>query len=204
MMKLVNADERGLRDAALVLRNGGVVIYPTETVYGLGCEPSNPDATRRVCEIKGRADKPLPLICADTKSARRVVEFNAAAEKLVERFWPGPLSLVLPSKVDYPIWVTRHKPTLAVRVPGHEAARRLAGLCGGVIVSTSANRSGEEPPRTAQGAIEQIGSKVDVVVDGGITPGGESSTVLDLSSEELWVLRSGPVSSEDILKALRA
>jgi L-threonylcarbamoyladenylate synthase len=73
-----------------------------------------------------------------------------------------------------------------------------------VLVSTSANRSGEEPPRTAKGAIEQIGSKVDVVVDGGTTHGGEPSTVLDLSSEELWILRSGPVSSEDILKALRA
>jgi len=203
-MKLVKDDDRGLRDAALVLRNGGVVIYPTETVYGLGCEPSDPDATRRVCEIKGRADKPLPLICADTTSARRVVEFNSSAEKLVERFWPGPLSLVLPTKVEYPTWVTHHKTTLAVRVPGHEAARRLAGLCGGVLVSTSANRSGEAPSRTAQGAIEQIGSKVDIVVDGGITPGGEPSTVLDLSSEELWVLRSGPVSSEAILKALRA
>jgi L-threonylcarbamoyladenylate synthase len=203
-MKLVKDDEQGIRSAALVLRNGGVVIYPTETVYGLGCEPSDPDAARRVCEIKGRADKPLPLICADVKSARRVVEFNAMAEKLAERFWPGPLSLVLPSKVEYPMWVTHRKTTLAVRVPGHEAARKLAGLCGGVLVSTSANRSGEEPSRTAQGAIDQIGSKVDIVVDGGTTPGGEPSTVLDLSSEELWVLRSGPVSSEDILKALRA
>jgi len=203
-MKLVNADDLGLRDAALVLRNGGVVIYPTETVYGLGCLPIDPDATRRVCEIKGRADKPLPLICADTRVAKGVVEFNAAAEKLVERFWPGPLSLVLPSKVDYPIWVTHHKPTLAVRVPGHDVARRLAGLCGGVLVSTSANRSGEEPPRTTKGSIEQIGSKVDIVVEGGTAPGGMPSTILDLSSEELWILRNGPISREDILGALRA
>lgn len=203
-MKVLKADEQGLREAAAVIRAGGVVIYPTETVYGLGCEPSNPDATRRVCEIKERADKPLPLICSDAKVARRVVEFNAAAERLVERFWPGPLTLVLPSKVDYPIWVTRYKPTLGVRVPDHETARRLAELSGGVIVSTSANRGGEAPSRTAQGAIDQIGKKVEIVLDGGTTPGGEPSTALDLSGEELWILRSGPISGEDILKVLRA
>lgn len=200
----MKADEQGLRESAGVIRSGGVVIYPTETVYGLGCEPSNPDATRRVCEIKGRADRPLPLICSDIRAARRVVEFNAAAERLVERFWPGPLTLVLPSKVGYPVWVTRHKHTLGVRVPGHETARRLAELSGGVIVSTSANRGGEPPSRTAKGAIDQIGLKVDIVLDGGTTPGGEPSTVLDLTGEELWILRAGPVSGEDILRVLRA
>jgi len=202
-MKLVNADEQGLRDAALAVRAGGVVVYPTETFYGLGCEPSSPEATRRVCELKERADRPLPLICSDVKTARRVVEFNAAAERLAERFWPGPLSLVLPSKVDYPVWVTRKGATLAVRVPGHEVARRLASLCGGVIVSTSANKSGKEPPTTASGAVEQLGRSVDVVVDGGRTHGGEASTVLDLSGEELWILRAGPVKGEDLLRALR-
>ena len=202
-MKLVNADEQGLREAALAVRGGGLVVYPTETFYGLGCEPSSPDATRRVCEIKGRADKPLPLICSDLKAARMVVEFNAAAERLVERFWPGPLSLVLPSKVEYPVWVTRKGSTLAVRVPGHEGARRLASLSGGVLVSTSANISGREPPTTASGAVEQLGRKVDVVVDGGRTAGGEPSPVLDLSGEELWILRAGPIKGEDILRVLR-
>jgi len=202
-MKQVNADEQGLKVAALAVRNGGVVVYPTETFYGLGCEPSSPDATRRVCEIKGRADKPLPLICSDLQTARRVVEFNAAAERLAERFWPGPLSLVLPCKVEYPVWVTRKGSTRAVRVPGHEVALRLASLCGGVIVSTSANISGREPSTTAAGAVEQLGRMVDVVVDGGRTPGGEPSTVLDLSGEELWILRAGPIKGEDILSVLR-
>jgi len=203
-MKILEPDEQGLREAAAVIRAGGVVIYPTETVYGLGCNPGDPDAARRVCEIKERADKPLPLICSDAKVAKRVVEFNDAAERLSERFWPGPLTLVLPSKVDYSIWVTRHNPTLAVRVPGHETARKLAELSGGVIVSTSANRGGEPPSRTAQGAIDQIGKRVDAVLDGGTTPGGEPSTVLDLSGEEMWILRKGPVSGEEILEALRA
>jgi L-threonylcarbamoyladenylate synthase len=202
-MKVLKADEQGLREAATAIRAGGTVIYPTETVYGLGCDPGNPDAARRVCEIKGRADKPLPLICSDIRDAKRVVEFNTTAEMLVERFWPGPLTLVLPSKVNYSIYITHHKPTLGVRVPGHETARKLAELSGGVIVSTSANISGEEPSRTAQGAIDQIGKKVDIVLDGGTTPGGEPSTVLDLSGEELWILRVGPVSREEILEALR-
>ena len=202
-MKILGADEQGVSEAAKVIRVGGVVIYPTETVYGLGCEPSSPDATRRVCEIKGRADKPLPLICSDTRVARRVVEFNAAAELLAERFWPGPLTLVLPSKVDYPVWVTRHMRTLGVRVPSHEVARRLAELSGGVIVGTSANRGGEPPSRTASGAVDQIGRKVDIVLDGGMTPGGEPSTVMDISGEELWILRKGPISGEEIREALR-
>lgn len=202
-MKIVKPDEKGLREAATTMLAGGVVVYPTETFYGLGCLPSDPDASKRVCEIKGRADKALPLICGSVEAARRIVEFNAAAEILAHRFWPGPLTLVLPSKINYPMWVTHGKQTLAVRVSGNEVARRLASMSAGVIVSTSANKSGETPPRTAKEAADQIGRKVDIVVDGGMTPGDKPSTILDLTSEELWILRSGPVTGEQIVKALK-
>ncbi|MBN2336294.1 threonylcarbamoyl-AMP synthase [Candidatus Bathyarchaeota archaeon] len=202
-MKVVKPDEEGLKLAATTMLTGGIVIYPTETFYGLGSVPSDPDATRRVCEIKGRADKPLPLICGDENMARRIVEFNVAAEVLAQRFWPGPLTLVLPKKIDYPIWVTHGKKTLAVRVPGHDVARRLASMSAGVIISTSANKSGEAPPRTAKEAMSQFGRTVDVVVDGGVTPGGLPSTVLDLTSGELWILRSGPVTGKQITDALK-
>ena len=202
-MKVVKPDEQGLKEASVRMLTGGVVVYPTETFYGLGCVPSDPDASRRVCEIKERADKPLPLICGDLQAARRIVEFNAAAEILAERFWPGPLTLVLPKRIDYPLWVTHGTKTLAVRVPGSETARRLARLSAGVIVSTSANKTGKTPPRTAKEAIAQIGREVDIVVDGGETPGGLPSTVLDLTSDELWILRAGPVTGDQIVKALK-
>ncbi len=202
-MKIVKADEEGLRFAAETMRNRGVVIYPTETVYGLGCIPSDPDATKRICEIKGRAENPLPLVCGDIEMARRVVQFNATAEKLAEAFWPGPLMFVLPSKVVYPMWVTHGKKTLGLRVPGAEVPRKLAQLAGGVIVSTSANISGEPPATTAKEAISQTGFKVDVVVDGGPSPGGKPSTIIDLSGKEMWILRSGPISGSQIMETLK-
>ncbi len=202
-MKIVKADEEGLRIAAATMRNGGVVIYPTETVYGIGCIPSDPDATMRVCEIKGRAENPLPLVCSDIEMARKIVQFNATAEKLAEAFWPGPLMFILPSKVVYPMWVTHGKKTLGLRVPGAEVPRKLAQLAGGVMVSTSANISGEPPAITAKEAISQTGFKVDVVVDGGPSPGGTPSTILDLSSKEMWILRSGPITGSQIMEALK-
>ena len=202
-MKIVKADEEGITFAAKIIRDGGVVIYPTETVYGLGCAPSDPDATKKILQIKQRADKPLPLICSSIEVARRIVKFNPTAEKLAERFWPGPLSLVLPKIMDYPIWVTLGNTTLAVRVPGEEVSRRLAELSAGVIVSTSANKSGANPPLTAKEAINQIGKEVDVVIDGGPTQGQLPSTVLDLSSTEMWIVRSGPITASMIKEALR-
>ena len=202
-MKIVKADEEGLRIAAATMRNGGVVIYPTETVYGLGCIPSDPDAAKRVCEIKGRAENPLPLVCSDIEMARKVVQFNGAAEKLAEAFWPGPLMFILPSKVVYPMWVTHGKKTLGLRVPGAEVPRKLAQLAGGVIVSTSANISGELPATTAKEALSQTGFKVDLVVDGGPSPGGKPSTIIDLSGKEMWILRSGPITGSQIMEALK-
>ena len=201
-MEIVEASEENIRKAAVIIRLGGVVIYPTDTVYGLGCDPANVDATRRICEIKGRADKPLPLACSDVETARRIVEFNPIAERLAERFWPGPLTMVLPARVDYPIWVTHGARTLGVRVPDHQVARRLAKLSGGVIVSTSANKSGDPPPKTAQEAAEQIGEEVDLILDAGPAPLRQPSTVIDLSGDELWIIRPGPIRADDIKRAL--
>ena len=202
-MKIVKADDEGLRLAAATMKNGGVVIYPTETVYGIGCIPSDPDAAMRICEIKGRAENPLPLICGDIEMARKVVQFNVTAEKLAEAFWPGPLMFILPSRVVYPMWVTHGKKTLGLRVPGDEVPRKLAELAGGVIVSTSANKSGELPATTAKEALSATGFKVDLVVDGGPSPGGKSSTIIDLSGKEMWILRSGPITGTQIMEALK-
>lgn len=202
-MKIVKTDEEGIKYAASVIRKGGVAIYPTETVYGLGCAPSDPDATKRILQIKQRADNPLPLICSSIEMARIIVQFNPTAEKLAKRFWPGPLMLVLPKKLDYPIWVTRGKNTLGIRVPGSEVSRRLAELSAGVIVSTSANKSGANPPITVQEAINQIGKEVDVVIDGGPSLGQLPSTILDLSGSEMWIIRSGPITGKMITDALR-
>jgi L-threonylcarbamoyladenylate synthase len=156
-MKVLPATEENIEKAAAIIKKGGVVVYPTETVYGIGCAPYNAEAAERVCYVKGRADKPLPLACADADDARGIVEFNPAAERLAERFWPGPLMLVLPARIEYSVWVTHGAKTLGVRVPDHDVARRLAELSDGIIVSTSANRTGEPPATTAEEAAERRG-----------------------------------------------
>jgi L-threonylcarbamoyladenylate synthase len=201
-MEILEATDDTVRRAAAIVRAGGVVVYPTETVYGLGCDPADVDASRRVCTIKGRADRPLPIACADLEAARRIVEFNPVAERVAAKFWPGPLMIVLPAKVEYSIWVTHGASTLGVRVPDHAVARRLAELNRGIIVSTSANKSGAEPPTTARQAVDQIGGEVDLILDGGPSPLGKASTVLDLSGTEAWILRKGPITAEQLREVI--
>ena len=203
-MEIVKADEEGLRYAASVVIGGGIAIYPTETVYGLGCAPSNPDATKRILQIKERFDKPLPLICSSMDMVKKIVDFNLTAMKLAEQFWPGPLMLILLKKIDYPIWVTHGNKTLGVRIPGSDIARKLASYGDGVLISTSANKAGANPPITAKEAINQIGKEVDVVVDGGPSQGQLPSTILDLSGGQLRILRSGPITEKMIMKALQS
>jgi L-threonylcarbamoyladenylate synthase len=203
-MRFLEATDEAIRAAGFLMKQGGVVVYPTETVYGLGCVPSDTDASQRVCEIKQRADKPLPLICADIVAARKIVEMDSAAEKLAARFWPGPLTMVLPTKVKYSMWVNHGASTLGVRVSPHPVASMLAKEAGGVIVSTSANISGDEPAISASEARDIFGNKVDIIIDGGRSQGSESSTVVDLTGEEVWLLRKGPVKGEDIMAVLRS
>jgi L-threonylcarbamoyladenylate synthase len=180
-----------------------VVVYPTETVYGIGCIPSDPDAAQRVCEIKQRADKPLPLICSDVEAARRVVEMTPEAEKLASKFWPGPLTIVLRAKAKYNMWVSHGASTLGIRVSSNPIALKLAKEAGGVIVSTSANISGDEPAKSAEEAKKIFNNLVDIILDGGPSRSGESSTIVDLSGEEIWLLRKGPISGEEIMATLR-
>ncbi|OGD58782.1 threonylcarbamoyl-AMP synthase [Candidatus Bathyarchaeota archaeon RBG_13_52_12] len=203
-MKLLQANDDAIKAAAFLIKEGGVVVYPTETVYGIGCVPSDPDAAQRICEIKERADKPLPLICSDIEMVRKIVVMTSAAEKLAARFWPGPLTIVLASKVKYSTWVTHGASTLGVRVTEHPVAQKLAKAVGGVIVSTSANISGGEPARSAQEAKEIFMNKVDIILDGGPSPCSESSTVVDLTGGDVWLLRKGPITGEQIMAVLRA
>ena len=202
-MRILKANDEAIMAAGYMMREGGVVVYPTETVYGIGCLPSDPNATQRICEIKQRADKPLPLICADVEAARRIVEMTPEAEKLAAKFWPGPLTLVLKSKVKYGMWVTHGASTLGVRVSPRIIAQKLSKAAGGVIVSTSANVSGDPPAQSAEEARRIFDGKVDIILDGGPSQVSESSTVVDLSSEEIWLLRKGPVTGEEIMAALR-
>ena len=201
-MNLKPATVANIKKAAEIIKQGGTVIYPTETVYGIGCDPHNQQAAEKINQIKGRTGKPLPLICSSLQTAKKHAELSPKAIKLADHFWPGPLMLILPAKGVLPYAVTQGQTTVGLRVPGNQISRQLAEHSGGCIVSTSANKSGQPPAVTAQQAAGQLGSLVDMILDGGPTPGNMASTVLDFTGVRPKVLREGLISLEDILKIL--
>ena len=201
-MSIVPADDDGIKKAAAIIRGGGVVAYPLDSGYVLGCLPSDPDAAKRICEMKESAVNPLPLICGDIDMARRLVFFHNTAEILAENFWPGPLTMVLKSKVEYSMWVVHGKGTLAVCVPSDETASKLAQQSRGVIIASSARKPGDELPKTAEEVRKRFGAKVDLILHGRAPLTNIQSTILDVSGKDMWILRSGPISGSEILEVL--
>jgi L-threonylcarbamoyladenylate synthase len=198
-MKILKASATTVKKAARIVAMGGVIVYPTDTVYGLGCNPFNEDAVRRIFEIKGERTKPLPILASNVKDIEKIAYTTDIALRLAEKFWPGQLTMVLPKKSSLPSIVTRDLDSAAVRVPDHKLALRLIRASGGLLIGTSANKTGEKAPRTAQEATKQIGEEVDLTIDDGPTSIGASSTIIDLTQEKLKILRQGPIRIENIL-----
>ncbi|OYT51777.1 threonylcarbamoyl-AMP synthase [Candidatus Bathyarchaeota archaeon ex4484_135] len=195
--RVLKANRRTVKEAARTVRSGGLIIYPTDTVYGLGCDPFNVRAVRRVFEVKGReAKRPLPVLASSLEEILRIAVLDEEALRLARSFWPGPLTLVVPRKPVLPDVVTCGLPSVGVRVPRHEFALEVIRACGGLLVGTSANRSGRPAPRTAQEAISELGDRVDLVIDAGPAPLGMPSTVLDLTGPEPKVIRVGGLPLE--------
>ena len=201
-MNIKPATPRNILEAASIIKKGGVVIYPTETVYGIGCDPYNQKAADRVNTIKGRQGKPLPLVCSSLRRAQEHAQFSNTALKLADHFWPGPLMLILSTHRDFPLAVSQGMKSIGLRVPGSRISQQLAEHSGGCILSTSANKSGYQSAVTAFGAADQVGLMVDMILDDGPSPGGMASTIFDLSVPEPKLLREGPISLEDIKRVL--
>lgn len=188
-----------LDTAAAILRAGGLVAFPTETVYGLGADALNADAVRRIYEAKGRPSfNPLIVHVADIAQAGRVAVWDDRAERLAQHFWPGPLTLVLPRRLMVPDIVTGGGPTVAVRRPAHPVAQALIVAAGVPLAGPSANRSGQLSPTTAEHVLRDLDGRIDAVLDGGPTRAGIESTVVDLSSVEPRLLRPGPIRPTDL------
>jgi L-threonylcarbamoyladenylate synthase len=189
-------------EAAAVLRRGGVIAYPTETFYGLGALASDGEAVARLVRAKGRPDgKPLPLLGADVAQLEAVATFSPLARRLAAAFWPGPLTLVLPARPGLHPAITGGGGTVGVRVTGGAVAAALASAAGGVLVATSANLAGEPPPTTAGGLDPALRARLDLVLDGGSTPGGAPSTVVAVEDGRLTLLRPGAIAMEAVLAA---
>lgn len=193
-------DHRDLARAAEALRRGELVAFPTETVYGLGANALDADAVARIFEAKGRpSTNPVIVHVADRESAQEIAaEWPEWAERLAERFWPGPLTLVLPKRPDIPDIVTAGGPTVGIRLPAHPVALALLRAARIPIAAPSANRSTEVSPTTAAHVLKGLDGRIAMVVDGGPTTGGIESTVLDLSSAPPRLLRPGLITAEEI------
>jgi L-threonylcarbamoyladenylate synthase len=196
--------EARVREAAAVLRRGGLVAYPTETFYALGAIARDAAAVDRLAHAKGRPDgKPLPLLAADRAGVEEVAEVGAAAARLAERFWPGPLTLVLPARGRLPAAICAGTGAVGIRVPGSEVARALAREAGFALVATSANLAGAPAPVRPEALDPELRRRLDHVLDGGPAPGGLPSTVVALDGDQPRLLRAGPIALEALRAALR-
>ena len=186
--------------AAEILRRGGLVAFPTETVYGLGANALDPAAVRRIFIAKGRpANNPLIVHLASIEAARALTSnWSASAQLLAERFWPGPLTMILPKAAAVPDLVTGGGPTVALRIPQHPVALALLQAVKLPIAAPSANRSTELTSTKADHVLNSLGGRIDMILDGGPTPGGLESTVVDLSGSVPTLLRPGLVSPHDL------
>ena len=198
--RLIPADADGAAAAADCLRGGGLVAFPTETVYGLGADAGNPAAVARLYQAKGRPSfNPLIVHVADLAAARRFGRFDAAALRLAQAFWPGPLTLVLPKAEDCEVCdlATAGLDSVALRVPNHAFAQDLLRAFGGGIVAPSANRSGHVSPTTAAHVLDDLDGRIDLIVDGGAVAVGVESTIV-ACLDQPTLLRPGGLARDAI------
>ncbi len=200
---ILPADAAAIARAASILRAGGLVALPTETVYGLAADAGNAPAVARIFAVKGRPHF-NPLIChvPDMDAAAALVEIGPLAARLMEAFWPGPLTLVLPKRDGAPVadLVSAGLDTLAVRAPAHPVARRLLAAFPRPLAAPSANRSGRVSPTTAAHVAADLGAAVDLILDGGACDVGIESTIVAVADDTLSLLRPGGIAGEEIAR----
>jgi len=188
--------------SASVIKAGGVIAFPTDTVYGIGVSAFNRKAIEKIFDVKGRPHlKAIPILVSDIVDLDQITPpLPSSIQRIIENFWPGALTLILPLLPELPDNLSP-TPTIGLRLPDHDQVRNLLRKTG-PLAATSANLSGEENALSADEVLEQLDGRIDLILDGGPAPGGQASTVLNCIGENLEVLREGPVSLELILKVL--
>lgn len=202
-MNLVDATPQAIKEAAAIIQNGGLVAFPTETVYGLGADALNRKACVRIFEAKNRPYlNPLIVHIANISSAEKLCFLDRRAGRLIENFWPGPLTIVMPKTEVVPEIVTAGLPTVAIRMPAHLTALEFIKEARTPIAAPSANPFGYLSPTTAEHVWEQLGEKVDLILDGGECSVGVESTIIDLAEPRPVILREGGLPVEEIEKII--
>lgn len=194
-----------LLEAAAIIRSGGIVAFPTETYYGLAADPFAPAALEKIFRIKKRSlTKPLMTLVSSTDQVNLLAaKIPREFEMLINRFWPGPLTLIFPARPSLPVLLTCNSGTVGIRISSHPWARMLTEITGQPITATSANISGHQPAATAENVYQQLGRRVDLIIDGGPTPGRLSSTLIALLAGELRIIREGALPAQQILDFLQ-
>jgi L-threonylcarbamoyladenylate synthase len=201
-MSVLKANKENVAAAAKIVRNGGLVVFPTETVYGLGCDPNNIEAVKRLLVVKGDRNKPLPVLAASPAAVEKVAFVSTNGKRLASKFWPGPLTLIFTKKSSLPDFVTFGLDSVGLRIPNNGFALSLIRQSGGLLVGSSANRTAEKPPKSVKEISDELEEMVDVILDGGSTVQGVPSTVVDLTTDTPRILREGPIRLKNILDAL--
>ncbi len=201
---MLETDNSILQEAGRILREGGLVAFPTETVYGLGADALNEKAAEKIYAAKGRpSDNPLIVHIAEKEALDRIAkEISAEATKVIEKYWPGPLTLIFEKTDAVPEGTTGGLDTVAVRMPSHALARALIREGGGYVAAPSANTSGRPSPTSAEHVREDLWGKVDLIIDGGETEIGIESTILDVSVTPPVILRPGAITKEMLEEAV--
>jgi len=203
-MRLLKLDTLNYTDilslSVNLLKNGGIIAYPTETFYGLGAKFDIDDALKKIYTIKQRPqDKAMPLIIGDRDLLPVTsLEINNTASALMDKFWPGPLTLIIPAGKKISEYITAGTHTVAVRIPGESFALRLAQTAHFPITATSANPSGLPPALDAETVLRYFGDRIDLIIDAGPTPGGLPSTIVDVSGATMKVLREGVIDGKSL------
>lgn len=200
MGKLSVSIQKQVEQAITILKQGGIVACPTDTVYGVGAAINIETAVERVYQIKGRPrNRPLPILLAEKYQIAEVAKtVPPLARRLADRFFPGALTIVLPKADSVSYIVTGGRNTIAIRIADHPIPIAIVLGLGAPIVGTSANLSGSPSALTAEEVRAQLGDKVDMIIDGGRCPGGRESTIIDLSGEKPRILRQGPITFEEL------
>jgi len=195
-------DPQSINTAVKILANHGLIAFPTDTIYGLAANAFDPQGISKIYKVKERSiEKALPVLIGDLEQLPLLVStFPQKFQKIMTAFWPGPLTIVLPKKPGLPKELSPY-PTIGIRMPNHPFTLALLRQTG-PLATTSANTSGETNPTTAQDVLDQLAGKLDLLLDGGSTPGPFASTVLDATTDALTILRKGPISLDDLQAAL--
>tara|TARA_B100000315_G_C14249394_1_gene439017 strand:- start:31 stop:633 length:603 start_codon:yes stop_codon:yes gene_type:complete len=188
-----------LQIAAKMIKEGAVISYPTDTVYGIGCDPLNEESVKRIIKIKNRENKPMPILCYNIEMIKKIIFLSKKELNIITKFWPGPLTVIGKCiKPEEFKQINLNSDKLGVRIPNNHCSRELIKLCGGYLIGTSANKSGQKSAVNYHEVVKQLGDEVDAIIDFGTTELQIDSTVIDITDNKIRIIREGNIKKSDL------